>query len=540
MTIVLGLHGILGRMPSTGIHDAGYCVADPESGKILALVEAERVSGIKHDSRLAPGLIREELSAFGSEPVDVAVSHFTVLNDHSVPGPFPLFREIDRLDKSCLGCLDVRMGMVAGKRCSQYLYLHELAHVFGSFMYRQADHDRFLGLVIEGCGSFAQNSLFLVEGDRTELLGYNYPVLSGHFFHQWISDLAFDVSREDREARSAVPGKAMALAAYGDPDRFLPVLREAVKPFEPGQYMNYRDAFCPQIEKMRLSWKDRADLCAAGQALFEETIEKLAVQIREQYGQLPVYYSGGCALSIKTNSRLKQIFDHLVVPPNCGDDGLALGLASMHAFMQYGQRLDPLDHDSGLFSRVWSGFNLGIGLPDNEIDRVARWLSDGEIVAFCQGLPEIGPRALCRRSLLASPFDPRMREIINHIKQREYYRPVAPAVLDSAGQGIIFDYFPSHHMLFDAQVLPGIAEEIPSALHVDGTVRYNTVPDNGSDIAKLIKRYSAVSGRPPVLLNTSLNSRGHAVAATREQVMKETKCLNINHLVMGDRTYVLD
>ena len=57
------------------------------------------------------------------------------------------------------------------------------------------------------------------------------------------------------------------------------------------------------------------------------------------------------------------------------------------------------------------------------------------MVAFSAGRFEWGPRALGQRSILASTGTPRSGERLNRvIKQREPFRPFAPAVL--AGRGV--------------------------------------------------------------------------------------------------------
>jgi carbamoyltransferase len=426
-----------------------------------------------------------------------------------------------------------------GKTYPYFEYLHELAHVFSSFMFRTREHSRFLGLVIEGCGSFSQNSLFLIDGFKVELLGYNFPLLSGNFFHQWLSSLVFDAGRRDYRARAAVPGKAMALAAYGDPQCFRAPLQEAVSRFRPGQYMDYRSRFCPEIENLHLSWKDRVDLCASGQALFEDLIVDLAMKLRGQYGELPLYYAGGCALSVKTNSRLREIFPEVVIAPNCADDGLALGLTALHAFCQYRVRLHPLAPGSGLLSAVKPDLCIHGHVSAAGARRVAEWLAGGEVVAYVSGAPEIGPRALCRRSILASPAAPGMRQVLNHLKEREYYRPTAPVVLDPAGKEIFSGYFFSPYMLFNQPVQPGMKEKIPAAVHVDGTSRLQSIPGDAPGIADILRAYSQLTGNPPLLLNTSLNSRGKAIAAHKTQIRQELRRLKIKHVVWGGEAVVI-
>src|SRR5205085_7036151 len=100
-------------------------------------------------------------------------------------------------------------------------------------------------------------------------------------------------------------------------------------------------------------------------------------------------------------------------------------------------------------------------------ETTARILAGNGIVGWFQGRMEFGPRALGARSILASPIDPQMQARLNELKDREDFRPVAPAVLAER----LADWFEpaeanggrAPFMLFTYGVKPGRAERIPSA-----------------------------------------------------------------------------
>ena len=59
----------------------------------------------------------------------------------------------------------------------------------------------------------------------------------------------------------------------------------------------------------------------------------------------------------------------------------------------------------------------------------------GQVIGWFSDAMEFGPRALGARSILADPRSPRMQTTLNlKVKQRESFRPFAPAVLKSARQ----------------------------------------------------------------------------------------------------------
>jgi hydroxymethyl cephem carbamoyltransferase len=127
------------------------------------------------------------------------------------------------------------------------------------------------------------------------------------------------------------------------------------------------------------------------------------------------------------------------------------------------------------------------------------------VVAWVQGRAEIGPRALGHRSLLASPLRAESKDVLNDIKQREDYRPIAPAcLLEEQGQWFDDDR-DDPYMLFFANVT---TDALPAITHVDGTARVQSVgPTGDPSFRELLQAQSRRTGYG-VLCNTSLNFKG--------------------------------
>ena len=64
-------------------------------------------------------------------------------------------------------------------------------------------------------------------------------------------------------------------------------------------------------------------------------------------------------------------------------------------------------------------------LKDIASKHVANLLTDNHIVAIYQGGSEAGPRALGNRSFLMSPMNKDNKNIMNVMKGREMFRPLA-------------------------------------------------------------------------------------------------------------------
>ncbi|MCA9069233.1 MAG: hypothetical protein KDA84_09935 [Planctomycetaceae bacterium] len=193
------------------------------------------------------------------------------------------------------------------------------------------------------------------------------------------------------------------------------------------------------------------------------------------------------------------------------------------------------DHRAGLLCSQWN-VQFAEGLADNAtLQATAELLGRGEIVALVEGTPEIGPRALGRRSSLADPTIPHIRQSINHLKKREYYRPMAPAVLHDQADALFENYFFSPYMLYDFSVRPAHRETLRECLHEDGTARLQSVTLE-SNLGRLLNAVQQ-RGKLPVLINTSLNSQGQPIAADESSTFEEIQNLGIGYALIGGRLF---
>jgi hypothetical protein len=81
--LLIGLHGSLAPQPARGVHDAAYCLADLQGKSVKALVESEKITGVRHDGRLDSHRLSMELAAFTGMPQEFIGSHFTAFTPDS-------------------------------------------------------------------------------------------------------------------------------------------------------------------------------------------------------------------------------------------------------------------------------------------------------------------------------------------------------------------------------------------------------------------------------------------------------------------------
>jgi carbamoyltransferase len=148
-------------------------------------------------------------------------------------------------------------------------------------------------------------------------------------------------------------------------------------------------------------------------------------------------------------------------------------------------------------------------------------LLDQQVGAIFQGKAEMGARALGNRSIV---FDPRVangKDIVNRVKQREYYRPFAAAVLqEHAGDWFVMGKLTSSPwMLYALPTRPERITQIPAVVHLDGTCRAQTVTRaQNPKWYDLILAFAERTG-VPLLLNTSFNLAGEPLVHTRRDAL---------------------
>ena len=198
---------------------------------------------------------------------------------------------------------------------------------------------------------------------------------------------------------------------------------------------------------------------------------------------------GGCALNCSANTKLYNLFDNIWIMPNPGDAGSSLGAAAL------------VTRQHLVWDTAYLGYDIKKNYPEKQI---IQSLLDGKVTPVACGKAEFGPRALGNRSILADPRDPKIKDKVNKIKNRELFRPFAPVVLEEHAQ----DWFEmpnssSPYMQFAYRCKK--PDLIPSVVHIDGTSRVQTINHKQNPgLYSTLKQWYSITG-VPILLNTSLN-----------------------------------
>ncbi|MFB7814489.1 carbamoyltransferase C-terminal domain-containing protein [Paenibacillus chitinolyticus] len=240
--------------------------------------------------------------------------------------------------------------------------------------------------------------------------------------------------------------------------------------------------------------------------------------------------AGGFALNCPTNRHLmnKYGFAGFIAPPCVGDSGLSLGMG-LYAFHKK-LRGEPFEFklahayfgepDSSLpdilSSEAYAPFIEGAE-PMTE-QQAARDIQRSLVLWF-DGESEIGPRALGHRSLLGDPRTEESKRMVNEVKQREWWRPVAPIILEEETAEWFETDYPSRFMLHTFKARPDKAPLIPGVLHLDGSARVQSIGRlENTRLYGVIGEFRKQTG-VPVICNTSLNDRGEPIVNTIHEAL---------------------
>ncbi len=326
-------------------------------------------------------------------------------------------------------------------------------------------------------------------------------------------------------------GKVMGLAAYGNVDALnLPdlIVKEG-EVFIPRQWQemfmsteyNYKD----EIK----TFQEKADLAAKGQDVFEKVLIEIAAWLTETTGTKNIAYAGGCALNCVANTKvLEQGYD-LFIPPAPHDGGTSVGCAiygAMECFKiknEYNWRLDYLGPDVDIeeVTKLIKDYpDVSIEKSDNLIEVCANHLYWGKILCVFQSKSEFGPRALGNRSILGD-----VRYAVNKfwinafIKGREWFRPIAPFVLEED----VSEYFQfkgrTPFMLFTAFLQDKYKDKFPTIEHIDHSARIQTVSKEDNEfIYNVMLNFKEKTG-VGIIANTSFNGKNETMVETLTDAM---------------------
>jgi carbamoyltransferase len=578
-------------------HDAAAALV--VDGEIVAASQQERFSRTKHDPAMPIDAIADCL-AEGAVPTDgiTAVAYYDkplttfvrVLKSFIAAGPkgvrtFPRAMsewskhklwtslEIER----CIRSLGYAMP-------EQLLYAeHHISHAAAAFY--PSPFERAAILTMDGVGEWATTSIGVGRGRTVSLIQeQRFPDSLGLLYSAFTAYCGFHVNSGEY--------KLMGLAPYGEPRYVDRILGELVELTDDGALrmdLRYFDFLAgrrmtnarfdalfegPARDPESPITQRECDLARSIQEVVERAVLAMARTARATTGESDLVLAGGVALNCVATGKLRAagVFDDVWVQPAAGDAGSALGCAlwAHHQVLEHPRTPIRPDAMQGTYlGPSFAGDDIARDLalqdrpferiedPLARADRIAGLLADGKVVAVLQGRMEFGPRALGNRSILADARDPEAQRTLNlRVKQREGFRPFAPAVAAEHAEAWFDLPGPSPYMTFVAPVaadrlvatppageggvatmadrLAQVRSEIPAVTHLDGSARVQTVDaEQAPAFHRILDAFHRRTGCP-VLVNTSFNIRGEPIVATPQDAYRCFMSTDLDVLVLED------
>lgn len=358
-------------------------------------------------------------------------------------------------------------------------------------------------------------------------------------------------------------GRVMGLSAYGDKTRFshIPIWsldnNGKVITHLKNRRKNKLDAITalanqhlqekihPRLPDEKID-KMHMDIAAWVQGNLESILTKKIEMLIKKTGLRNVCLGGGLAYNCLANCTVLQNpkVERVFISYAPGDEGQPIGNA-IDALWKYRNTLPINPGDSPFLGKEYSDndikqaiSSLGKGYTIIKCDYIeitaAKYIELGAVIGWFQGRSEMGSRALGNRSILADPRNTLTKERINHVKNREWFRPVAPSVI-AEKQNLFFNsdyYIP--YMNIATSVLDKSRDLIPAVTHIDGSSRIQSVrKEDNSRFYKLLRAFEELTG-VPILANTSFNSNHQPIVESPVDAVRAFKEMNLDALCLDN------
>jgi len=536
-------------------------------GRVVAAVQEERLSRIKHDAGFPARAVGYCLDHGQMTLHDVdAVGFFWNPGIHAEPASRRL-ASVPRDHLEYLYAVPVHLMRhfdgVGVRRVEQTLWLddghplrtHFLTHhdCHAAAAYYRSNFPSAAVLTVDGYGERVSTHIARATREGiTTTRTIEFPHSVGALYAAFTQYLGFRPNNGE--------GKVMGLASYGEPS-FYDAVRELVRLTDDGFeldlsyfsfYLHRRRRYAAKL--VDLLGPERApgaaidqrhmDVAASVQRVTEEILLHLARIAAADTGEARLCVAGGVALNCVANTRLRfeAGYDDCYFMPAASDAGTSMGAALYVAHV--------LGDDAPVVHPMTD--MLGPGYTDEQIERalqvagcaftrpedlagaVADLLAGSKIVGWFQGRAEFGPRALGARSILADPRPAQCKDVLNaRVKFREWFRPFAPAVL-AERCGELFEHDePAPFMLVVYPTRAERVDDLRAVTHVDGGARVQTVTRADHErYYDVIAAFAARTG-VPAIVNTSFNIRGEPIVTTVADALKCYFTTDMDALAVG-------
>jgi len=544
-------------------HDANICYYDGEKATYLNL---ERTKGIKkyHYYKWDMAKLGEDLAGLNI-PAHLDAIILTCGELVSAPEDELAMKWRFDEDNLCIEISEETFSVVHGNVPFTADKYYRVEHHYGHYMGAQwLYNDTPGGVIIDGCGDYMVHTSVFKGVERVKQYKQNEMVSIGDLYFDTAADLLGRGKKEDWvNSFTDRSGNIMGLMSFGNfNETYANFLRQQSFEDFPGEAINrwryvskanlgesvlygygydakgdgrtksavgkkypmalvhaHPDGY-PYVSQWHLDWM------YTWQTVLGEKLVEFFSQYFDKDDEF--VYSGGVAHNVVLNEVLNKAFPNMKIPPSIGDEGQSLG--AMYAYMYHNNIKAPVCPITN-----WQSEEIPL-MNAEAISIMADYLLADKIIAVCQGESHIGPRALGNRSLIYLPDRKYAAHYFNErkLKKREWWRPYGIIILEEELENYLQTSTKSPYMLHVATPTEEGMKKLSGVVHVDGTVRYQTV--NSGPYAELLKRLRYM-GAPAAVVNTSLNAPGKSMCHTTGDARAFAEEFGPDILVVGEDVY---
>jgi len=476
MSIILGINGA----PFFS-HDPGAALII--DGEVKAVVEEERLNRIKKSIDLPPVMsVKEVLNIAKVNPQEVDIITLPWM---------PSAMGYDNDKTRCELMTWAKQQGLTNDNLEVNFVEHHVAHAWSGIGYSGINKYKNIGiLVLDGSGESTSGAAFIFnqKNGLKQLWQLEQESSMGIYYEAATIFLGFSWGSEGKTMGLASYGRHVDLSVPSMPDsRYNEPLRiwhssngspkHKHERIRKGLIKKHHDLF----NKNLMSFNDKADLALSVQNYVAKRIETYLLEFIEEIDALIL--CGGIALNCTINDKIARLLRNkgktLLVPPPANDTGVALGAALFS--VENPEKILTLDNP--YLSRNYSPSIVisylkekGFKVVEGDISVICENIFEKNLICgWFEGRSEIGPRALGKRCIIAPVNNTILRNKLNYLKGREFWRPIAPSMTENCFNSFFPDSIPSPFMLINAQLKGGDISDICGVVHVDGTSRVQTV-----------------------------------------------------------------
>ena len=274
-------------------------------------------------------------------------------------------------------------------------------------------------------------------------------------------------------------------------------------------------------------------------AKIQHEVEEAVLYLCRYYGKNAEYdnlcFVGWVALNSVLNWLIaeKWYFKNIFIPPCADDAGLSLWwLFTINANkIKFPQTSFGRNYGDEEVKRSIDKYKWFLSCHKISINKLVDILMLWKIIWVFHGGSEFGARALWYRSILAHPSFPEIKDKLNVLKKRSWWRPLGMIFKEEdICKYIEYAQVSSPYMNFVWKVRKNYREDLVSGLHIDMTTRYQTVNNSNNTFIYQLLNEIQKDDLVQAVINTSFNVSGEPIVEDPEQAIRAFLSTSLDYL----------